>query len=131
MNEWIYVPKEATQEMLKAGEAWSGLPSATWSDMVDASPLAEGGQTPTPEESYEQGYSHAKEDLERLKQALLPFRSGGDWGKVKAMMVIYAKEGEEHWAKRLTEWQVKVDEVLMSLDKRSAFEEERGDWMSF
>lgn len=37
--EWILVPKNPTKEMIKAGESWSGLPSATWTDMLDAAPM--------------------------------------------------------------------------------------------
>lgn len=36
---WALVPIEPTAEMIKAGESWSGLPSATWADMIDAAPL--------------------------------------------------------------------------------------------
>lgn len=37
--EWILVPKNPTEEMIKAGGSWSGLPSATWQDMLDAAPI--------------------------------------------------------------------------------------------
>lgn len=37
-DEWVLVPKQPTAEMIKAGEAWSGLPSQTWQDMIDAAP---------------------------------------------------------------------------------------------
>lgn len=39
--EWILVPKNPTEEMIKAGGSWSGLPSATWQDMLDAAPMCD------------------------------------------------------------------------------------------
>lgn len=57
MSKWIYVPKEATQEMIKAGESWSGLPSATWSDMIDAVPICDDDQMASfIQEAYNQGF---------------------------------------------------------------------------
>lgn len=41
---WTLVPIEPTPEMIRAGESWSGLPSQTWRDMIDAAP--EGGEQP-------------------------------------------------------------------------------------
>lgn len=57
MSEWVYVPKEATKEMIKAGEGWSGLPSATWSDMIDAAPVCDEDQMSSfMQEAYNQGF---------------------------------------------------------------------------
>lgn len=54
---WIVVPKEPTIDMLEAGNSWSGLPSATWSDMIDASPEYEEDQSASfIQEAYEQGF---------------------------------------------------------------------------
>lgn len=39
LEGWVLVPREPTPEMVKAGESWSGLPSGTWSDMIDAAPM--------------------------------------------------------------------------------------------
>ncbi|QIG68212.1 hypothetical protein EVB56_021 [Rhizobium phage RHph_Y1_10] len=44
-GEWILVPKNPTEEMIKAGESWSGLPSATWQDMLDAAPMCDEATT--------------------------------------------------------------------------------------
>lgn len=40
----VLVPSEATPEMRKAGESWSGLPGQTWDDMLASAldPFEEG-----------------------------------------------------------------------------------------
>jgi R67 dihydrofolate reductase len=50
---WALVPIEATEAMVKAGEKWSGLPSQTWTDMLDAAPISESeGTDGIPLEAY-------------------------------------------------------------------------------
>jgi hypothetical protein len=45
-GEWVLVPKEPTEEMVKAGESWSGLPAQTWTDMIDAAPVRDAKAIP-------------------------------------------------------------------------------------
>lgn len=80
---WTIVPIEPTPEMEKAGESWSGLPSATWAEMLDAAPeppnQITGGITnpdnsvkpvDPEDEAYEigkrDGYSEAVQEIDQL-----------------------------------------------------------------
>lgn len=56
-KSWVYVPKEPTRAMKEAGNSWSGLPSATWSDMIDAAPECDEDQLSAfLQQAYEDGF---------------------------------------------------------------------------
>lgn len=59
----------------------------------------------------------AEQEIARLREALAPFKPGGDWGKVKAWIVEGARvmgkvnEGLDA-AQQITRWQVAADVAL-------------------
>lgn len=54
------------------------------------------------------------DQMDRLRAALQPFASGGDWGTIKAWLVHGAPDRAQaiDVARGITEWQVAVDEAL-------------------
>lgn len=110
-EDWAVVPREPSTEMWMAwDDAYRNAPQgygaalaweSAYAAMLEAAP-------PAPRDDL-------VAEVERLRAALEPFKSGGNWGRYKAWLTCGPPTQADgvRAAKQITEWQVAVDRAAL------------------